>query len=145
VLASDEKRFDEACDLYLGARALLPDSPPLAIETLRTLIDSGKSAEAMHVIEQLPPSIRKLGRIEFLRGCAALELGQLDIVQSILHSDIQIADLREGESSLTDMWYRFHELKAAKETGTDISDDLKRKVREKFPPPEKIDFRMMRD
>lgn len=143
--ALHDKTPDEACDLYLRARSLMPDLAPLAIESLRILIDNGRSAHAMQLIDRLSPSLRSLGRIEFLRARAALDLGQLDLVEQILISDIQMSELREGELALTDLWYRLQELKLARQLGSSVTDELKQRVRRDFPPPAKIDFRMNRD
>jgi tetratricopeptide (TPR) repeat protein len=145
VLALLEKQPARSCDLYLRAQSLLPNLAPLAIECVRGLIDHGQPANAMKLIDQLSPTIRQLGRIEFLRSRAALELGQLELVEKILLSDIVIADLREGELALTELWYRLQEMKVARETGGQVSEEINRKVRKEFPPPAKIDFRMMRE
>lgn len=50
--------------------------------------------------------------------------------------------IREGEVSLTDLWYRLHEARLAADEGIAIDDALRAHVRQAFPPPPRIDFRM---
>jgi hypothetical protein len=54
-------------------------------------------------------------------------------------------DLREGEVSLSELWYRLHECARAAEEGCDIDDELRLRVRQQFPPPQRLDFRLNPD
>lgn len=52
-------------------------------------------------------------------------------------------DLREGENSLTDVWYRIHE-RLVENEGVKLGkdEDLRSYVERRYPPPARIDFRM---
>jgi hypothetical protein len=77
-----------------------------------------------------------------LEGRAALELGHLDRVQAILDRLPEIPDLREGEVSLTDLWFGLQERKMAARLHRPLDEALCRRVRIECPPPAEIDFRV---
>ena len=65
-----------------------------------------------------------------------------------LHMAVKLADIKEGETGLTDIWFEYNALKMAKERG--LGDDIQGEALEKLideawetcPPPKAIDFRM---
>ena len=56
-----------------------------------------------------------------------------------------VADLREGERSLSQLWFEFHERRLASQEGHPIDEALRARVRAEFPVPPEIDFRMSPD
>ena len=87
-----------------------------------------------------PPA--RTERVKILTAKAALEAGDLDTVERILRSNIEVANMREGEVVLTDLWFSLHEKRIAAAENVPINDALKERVRREFPPPENLDFRM---
>ena len=134
-----------ACDLLLEARAARPDSVPLTLETGTALIAAGRHAEWLAMLDQLPADMRGRGRVRLLEGRAALALGHLDRVQAILDDMPEIPDMREGEVSLTDLWFGLHERRLAARLGVAVDEPLRKRVRLEFPPPAAIDFRVAPD
>jgi hypothetical protein len=59
----------------------------------------------------------------------------------VLEREPEVTDLREGENSLTDIWYRAQEQKLG-HSGALPDGDLSDYVHEHFTPPARIDFRM---
>jgi len=56
--------------------------------------------------------------------------------------DHEFATVREGEVTLTDLWFTYHERRLAAEEGVATNDGLRERVRVMYPPPARIDFRM---
>ena len=69
-------------------------------------------------------------------------LGDLEAVEQILAGELVVADLREGEVSLSDLWYGMHEKRLAAAENIPVDEALRRRVRREFPPPARLDFRM---
>ena len=72
---------------------------------------------------------------------AALELNELDKVETIL-SNLIMTDIREGEVSMTDLWFAMCEKRLSEEENIPIDEQLKGRVRNQSQPPENIDFRV---
>ncbi|MBC7286507.1 MAG: DUF5107 domain-containing protein [Armatimonadetes bacterium] len=142
VIAREEGRHAEAAELILKAARLRPDLRPLVVECGRMLVSSGRPAEWLAFLGEVPESVRRCGRVVLLEAQAALAVGDLDTVERILGQSIEIPDLREGEVSLSDLWYAFHEQRLAKAEGVEVNDALRERVRREFPPPPHLDFRM---
>jgi hypothetical protein len=116
-----------ALTFYRQAHQLLPLLQPLAVEYVQMLLETGHAREAVAVIESLPPSIRRHSRLQLLEANAGLSIGQLDRVGPILDETYELIDIREGETSLSDLWFALQ----AKTTGQTPA-----------PPPPHLDFRV---
>ena len=88
----------------LEAHRLAPDEWRLAAEALARLLDDERPGDALAVVAALAPSTRARGRIRLLEAWAALGTGDLDRVDAILAAGLEIADLREGERSIDQLW-----------------------------------------
>ncbi len=145
VLAWEEERLDDAAELYLAACHMRPSLLPLAVECGRLLIDAGRPREWLDLLAELPESVCSVGRICLLEGQAALAVGDFDAVERILAEKPAVNDLREGELSLSHLWFEYHErcLSAAEKVA--IDDALRARVRREFPVPKEFDFRMAVD
>jgi tetratricopeptide (TPR) repeat protein len=130
-----------AADLMARALNMLPQRH-LAIEALQVFIRAGRYEDIEHAARGLPARIRSLGRIKALRTEAFLQRGMIKDAEKLLLSNIELTDVREGEVSLTDMWFRLCALKTAKSEGIEINDELMERVRAECPPPASLDFRM---
>jgi hypothetical protein len=53
-----------------------------------------------------------------------------------------VTNMREGEVSLSDLWFGLHEKRVAAKEGVAITDDFKKRIREEYPPPASMDFRV---
>ena len=73
---------------------------------------------------------------------AALELSDFETVEDLFKHNIIVPDMREGEISLTDLWFKLHEKRLAAKENIPVDDNLRRRVRSEFPVPTEIDFRM---
>lgn len=142
VLASDEKKKAQAAELYGEAIKLAPSLMPLLVESLRAWIDAGWTREVLDFIEKQPSSARSHGRIKNLEACALVELGEFDKAESILTGDLEVAELREGEIALSDLWYAIQERRLAAKYECPVDEQLKKRVRRESALPAQLDFRM---
>jgi tetratricopeptide (TPR) repeat protein len=142
VMKRDENQLDEAAKLYLQAHRLLPSLLPLSVETAQILLDSHQPQVWLDLLPRLPESHRKKGRIRLLEGQAALAVGDLERVERLLSDRFVVDDLREGERSLSDLWFDYQELRLSIAEHTPIDSQLRSRVRREFPVPKEIDFRM---
>jgi tetratricopeptide (TPR) repeat protein len=129
---------EEAAERWARALALAPDEPRLAIEAGSALLDAGRAREWL---EQLSPRLRDHGRIRLLEARAWLDLGDLERTEAILRGALVVPDVREGEVSLTDLWWRLQELRLARAEGREVDDEVRRRARLVAPPAD-LDFRM---
>jgi hypothetical protein len=96
-----------SAELYLRALDLMPGLPQLRVEAIEALIAAGRLPEAIALARTAPPS-SFAGRFRFLEARAAVLHGDVGRAESILAGDLEIADLREGEAALSDLWLAVH-------------------------------------
>ena len=77
-----------------------------------------------------------------MQAMAALEQGDLATVEKYFEGDVDIPNIREKETTLSDLWFRWQEQRVARERGVTVDDNLKKIVRREFPPPSRFDFRL---
>jgi tetratricopeptide (TPR) repeat protein len=96
-----------SAEQYLRALDLMPDLPQLRVEAIEALIAAGRLPEAIALARAAPPS-SFAGRFRFLEARAALLHGDVGRAEAILAGGLEVADLREGEVSLSDLWLAVH-------------------------------------
>ena len=89
-----------------------------------------------------------MDRVKISAAQAAVKLGDLDYLKGFFTEEHY--DIREGESSLTDVWFEYCALKLAKERGIEnpdqkTIDSLIDEAWDICPPDKAIDFRMSSD
>jgi len=141
VVAAQDKRLSDAADLYLDAIHVRPGLVPLAVECGRALIQAKRPEDWLALLPELPDSVRAVGRIRLMEGQAALAAGDLDRVERLLSAPWVFEDVREGERSLSDLWFGLYERRLSAAENVPIDEALRARVRRDFPPPPEIDFR----
>ena len=141
VLAKDQDRVSDAGDLYVQACRIHPELWQLASEACTMLLEAERPQQVLDLLAGLPESVTSRPRLQVIRGKALLDLGDLETVERIL-SDIELTDVREGEFSLTELWYHMHVKRISKAEGVPITQALRERVWHEFPPPARIDFRL---
>lgn len=144
MLARLEGDAEAAAGHYREAHNLLRTCTPLTIELAEALLSADLAEEWLQVYEELPAEARTVGRLELLYARGLLAEGKLDEALEIVRRGPEVTDLREGENSLTDLWYRIHERRVV-DRGEPFDGDLSTYVRRNYPPPAHIDFRMRTD
>ena len=86
--------------------------------------------------------MRESPRVRLAMASAALALGDLDAVDKFFERPLDVVDIREGEVSLSEMWFDLEAAKTAREQAVPLDDSLKERIRRERKPPKAIDFRM---
>lgn len=142
ILDLFEKRPEEAAQKYQEAFRLLPILP-LAAECGRSLLRAGKYSDFQEFYRNLPHDMQRWGRLLAQRAEAATAQKDFAAAQEILDDESwEIADMREGERLLSDLWYQLHTARLAEKEGTEIDESFKARIRQEFPVPKRLDFRM---
>ena len=89
-----------------------------------------------------PDSIRSIGRIRLLEAQAALKEGDFDTVDRFFADRVVVPDLREGEDSLSDLWFAYHQQRAGFLVDASLDASTRAQIEERFPLPDELDFRM---
>jgi hypothetical protein len=141
-LAWSDGQIDWAANLMVEALSMAPSIMPLAVECGACLYDAERYEEWLQMIPQLPQSVRSDGRIRLLEAQSAFANGELDTVEKFFKDQVVVADLREGENSLSDLWIDYQVQKMSLEENLPINHPTVVQFREHCPVPERIDFRM---
>ncbi|MDJ0317352.1 DUF5107 domain-containing protein [Arthrobacter antibioticus] len=88
-----------ACSTTYGTRALLIEAMTLAVE-------NGAPQMALDLLENGPEAFASLGRVELLQAQALADVGESGQAAAILRAGIEVADLREGDNSIAELWQR---------------------------------------
>ncbi|WP_052663863.1 DUF5107 domain-containing protein [Psychromicrobium lacuslunae] len=92
---------------YLSACAVQPDNRALLIEALTALLQKSQPTVAWQLLERsalLPAELAAKGRLAFLAAQILAALGRPEEAAELLKSDLLVADIREGENSLAELW-----------------------------------------
>jgi len=141
VLESQQKHFSKAADLGLAAFKLQPALHDLACETITALLDAKRGDAVDALLAALPADMQSRGRIRLLEIRAALAVNRLDKADKLFR-DLEIHDLREGEISLSDIWYDLQARRAAQRDNVPVDDKLRERIRAECPPPYRLNFIM---
>ena len=133
-------RLTEAADLMLAACRGQPSQLELLVECGTLLIEANRSRDWLDLIAGAAAAVRAHSRIRLLEAQAALAAGELPTVEKFLEERIVPEDLREGETSLTDLWFGFHEMRLRNEIQAGGERQLEDLVRERCPIPPELDF-----
>ena len=133
--------MDKNPGLWLQAHQLAPAVIPLALETVQALLDAARPADAIQVVVQLAPAARAHGRIRALEARAALDLGQWRHAETILQDNLVVPDLREGELSLSELWYAVESQRLVESLRVPLDASIIERVRRECAVPTHLDFR----
>jgi tetratricopeptide (TPR) repeat protein len=134
---------NEVLRLYRRAIELLPHLRPLAIEYLEILLLVDRPGEALSALHTLPTQIQNDSRVKVLEGTAALRLGRTESCQQIFSDSFELVDIREGESTLTELWMEFQSRKQDPTNGHATAVTTINAARVDTPLPRLLDFRVV--
>ncbi len=140
VIESRAGRDDAAVALLAQAVETGPPVPALVAEYAAALLRRRQFDDLEALFRSLPPEVRQAERLRLAAGWAALHAGRLEEVEETLQGDF--ATIREGELTLSELWFGLQERKLALAEGVEVDEDLRARVRRECPPPYAIDFRM---
>ena len=133
-------QVERAAELLAEAHSLTPSLLQLTIELGKCLIEAGKTGLWLNIVQQLPQAHQEQGRIRLLEAQAAVAEQDIQIVKRFFDDRITPPDLREGENSLTELWYAYHELRTSRDQ-TQVLDQAKLdQIKLEYPVPDFADF-----
>ena len=149
---AQEENNDELAEMYYDQIFEMDDAVvdfAFAVEFIQFLNKKHKYEKAWKLYESLPEKMKSVERLILCALQAAIKLKKLDFIAAALKCEF--ADIKEGETSLTDIWFEYCALKMALERG--LGDDLTEEQMNELideawdhcPPPAEIDFRMSFD
>lgn len=138
VLARKEGSFKKAADAYQKAAEIGTEEEQVVVyrEYLRMLKDCGRFEDLETVYRTLPGFLQDEEKIYLNHIAACIELG--DWAEAEKAFDREYVYIRENETSLSDIWLRFHQKRHEEETGEPWT--LKQ-AEAHDPVPYKLDFR----
>lgn len=133
---------DEAIELMKKACEAGGDELDAAYkrEYLQLLNKAKRFQESWDAFEAASEITKKDDRSRLFAGMAAYEIGNYDFLEELFSE--QHATIREGETSLTDLWFGMEANREAKKRGTTVTPELLEEIRLTKIPPREIDFRM---
>ena len=119
-LERPDRHANEGAILALKASQMKPDDLSLARIAVTFLVQLGMHETALRYIDTLPPEIRGNSRVQLYELMAHIRLGHIDEADAIFKQDggLVIADVREGEGTVTELWFILEEMKAKRDGRT---------------------------
>jgi len=117
--------------------------PAIAQEYLELLLSAEKNDDAWKAYIKLPENLQSTEMMLLLAGKIAAGRGDYAFVRRLFERDY--ACIREGETTLSDLWFECEAFKLAGERGERLNNELLRHVRKTMTPPPGLDFRVIID
>jgi tetratricopeptide (TPR) repeat protein len=114
--------------------------PAFAEEYLRLLLYFKDYAGAWKAFKSLPEKTANAERVQLLTAQAAVEVGEYGFIENIFNRELAV--IQEGETTLTDIWFKAEAQKLAKQRGVPYTEELLQEAKATLTPPKNIDFRM---
>lgn len=131
--------------LILSAYELKKDCPSLLKEVAQQLTSDGGDSLWLEIYEKLSPSFQALGRLRLYKAIALMNLSKYKEASSIINESFVMSDIKEGELSVSHLWFELYRNIYAEENGLVYDKENKAlcaAADEKYPLPRKLDFRM---
>jgi hypothetical protein len=103
LLAAGQGDHGSAADLYARAVAQAPTCLPLLVEATDQLLAADRPVACLAMINKAPEEIAAHGRVVLQRVRALLADGHIEAARTLLETNIDVPDLREGET-LGQLW-----------------------------------------
>ncbi|MFI9050754.1 DUF5107 domain-containing protein [Streptomyces sp. NPDC053427] len=114
--------------------------PALAREAVPALLAVGRADEACDLMAHLRQEDLAAGRFRLLTAQVLLAEGEPAAARAVFEAGFEIADLREGDETLSDTWYAIAERLVA--GSGPVTDEVRARARAEHPLPERYEFRM---
>jgi len=141
LIAEAEGKLSAALDLYWRAYTLSGEHPEIAEEIVGFLRRHGRNDELSEFVASLESEYDEMPeRIELALAELALKRGDLDRAEMLLERNY--ATIREGETTLTDLWFDIQCARLEREIGKSMTILEKDRFMQGLTPPPQIDFRL---
>lgn len=134
---------EQACAYIQRAVELggLKISSAFAEEYIKTHTAAGRFCEAWQFYKQLPEHLRNEERIMIEVATAAFETSEWDFLEMLFSHEYTL--VREGESTIIELWFKKQALDEAKRRGIADYRELLDELQDTLEPPYHIDFRLV--
>ena len=140
LLHERDGNLDAAQSAYERAWLLCGNDQNLAVEICDFFNRHKRQAAFDTFVKSLPAPVATHERIALMTAQIALERGDYPLVRRLLQQEF--CTIREGELSLSELWFVSHIREAASRMGRELTAAEKERLMQQFPPPREIDFRM---
>lgn len=141
ALAVLENDHDKAEAYYDEAYALGFTDVGFAQEYLALLVAQKKHEKAYEIFNTLPEEYKDDERVMISAVSASLALGELSLCETGFF-ERSFVNVREGEVLLSELWYYYTALKAAKERNIKVTASFLDWIKQNSALPKNLDFRM---
>lgn len=119
-----------------AASDMAPWDISLAKMAAKALLHAGLHEELAVYVKNLSDEMQQVPRIKLFRAISAANSDNIELAEKLLYENggLEVPDIREGEVTITDLWFTIEEKKAAREGRTFD--------RQTARPPKQFDFRM---
>lgn len=131
----------KAADLMEQVVAMKSDNRSLWMDMATTLLRAERYERLVALYESLPECYRAEGRMKLYTAQALVALKRYKEATKLLNYDILIPDIKEGENSISDLWFKLYGAILEEETGIHDSKQLMELVEQRYPLKH-LDFRM---
>lgn len=131
-----------AFELIKEAVKIRPNYYPLVCVFGEIAIRSEKYAEFCEFYENSCIEIKNNGRIKMHASLCYANIDELEKASSLIDNQLEVADVREGEYSVSNVYIFVKKKIMAKATGALMEEISDKQVLEKYPLPFELDFRM---
>lgn len=145
IYKNEKEDMKRARELILSAYELKKDCPTLIKEVAQQLTSDGGDSIWLEIYETLSPSLQALGRLRLYKAIALMNLSRFKEASLIINDSFVMNDIKEGELSVSHLWFELYRNIYAEENGIAYNPEDKELCRaadEKYPLPPKLDFRM---
>jgi len=142
ILTWQAGQTDIAADLLVEAFQGTPSILPLAVECGACLNVAGRYEEWLLMVQKFPASMKSNGRIRLLAAQAALANGDLSAVERFFKDEVAVADIREGDNSISDLWIDYQVQRMCRDENLTPDHPRVYQFRKHCSVPDEIDFRM---
>ncbi len=141
IYRNELDQTQKAADLMEEAVRRNPDNRSLWMDYFVTMLEAERYGQLIRVYRNLPERFRSEGRLQIYTVRALIELKQYQEAAKLLNYDVVMPDVKEGETSICDLWFRLYGAILFQETGETDPQRLHALVEEKYPLKH-LDFRM---
>lgn len=131
----------KAMEYIIRAWEMKPASIPLAVECAAILTEAENHQLWLQMYDSMPENVRNHGRIRLYRAVSLIALDRLEEAVEIINPSFMMSDIKEGELSVSQIWFYLYRKLYAQQTGT--ADDAAADAQ--YPLPKNLDFRMHGD
>ena len=121
IYKNDFKDYQAAAEYMLKAFEMNPTERGIVINLAQTLSAAHRYGEWLDISDKLIPPLKNDGRVLYYNSEALLKTGKPKAALEILCDDFVMADIKEGEASVSNLWF---EIQAALGTNDDIPYNL---------------------